>query len=120
MTWYTAHLITYFKLKDAPQDFYTVWENIVLIEAVDEIEARKKAEEFGKMYEVEDESLTVDDQPAETIFAGVGKIATVCHIGMDNKLASGDEVTFNEFVLPDKESIVKLVDGEEVTVLHIG
>lgn len=116
MSWYTAHLVTYFKLKNAPQDSYTVWENIVLIEAVDEAEAMKKAEEFGKLYEVEDKSLTVDDQPAETVFAGVRKIGTVLLTGKDGNLESGDEVTFNWFVLPDKQSIIDLVKGEEVTV----
>jgi hypothetical protein len=116
MPWYTAHLVTYFKLKNAPQDLYTVWENIVLIEAVNEAEAIVKATEFGKLYEAEDESLTADDEPAETVFAGVRKIGSVCHIGNDGKLNSGDEMTFNWFELPDKQSISKLVEGEEVTV----
>ena len=118
MAWYTAHLITYFKLKNLPQDSYTVWENVVLIEAIDETEAMTKAEEFGRR-EAADKSITVDDKPAETIFAGVRKLGTVFHTGQDGKLESGDEVTFNWLVLPDKKSINKLVKGEEVTVKYI-
>ena len=119
MSWYTAHLITYFKLKNAPQDTYTVWENVVLVEAINEAEAMAKAEDFGKHEAelgAEDKTLTVNDQPAEIIFAGVRKISTVFHKGQDATLQSGDEVTFNEFVVTEKESIKKLVEGEEVTV----
>lgn len=122
MSWYTAHLITYFKLKNAPQDTYTIWENVILVEAVDETEALTKAQEFGRLEAelgAQDETLTVDNQPAELIFAGVRKIGTVFHNGHNETLASGDEVTFNEFVVTDKESIQKLVEGEEVTVNYI-
>jgi len=119
MAWYSAHLITYFKLKNVSQNSFTVWENIVLIEAVDEAEALIKAEEIGKREAklgAEDKSLTVDDKHAETVFAGVRKIGTVFHNGQDGKLESGDEITFNEFAVADKQSIESLVRGEEVTV----
>jgi hypothetical protein len=119
MSWYTAHLITYFKLKNVPQDTYTVWENVILVEAIDEAEALTKAQEFGELeakLDAEDETLTVDDQPAVTIFVGVRKIVTVFHRGQKATLESGDEVTFNEFVVTDQESIKKLVAGEDVMV----
>jgi|SRR5688572_5154255 hypothetical protein len=122
MSWYTAHLITYFKLKNAPQDTYTIWENVILVEAIDEVEALTKAQEYGELdakLDAEDETLTVDDQPAVIIFAGVRKIVTVLHRGQEGTLESGDEVTFNEFVVTDKESIKKLVAGEEVMVNYI-
>ena len=119
MAWFTAHLMTYFKLKNAPQDSYTVWENIILIEAIDEAEAMTKAHEFGRReaeLDAEDETLTVDDEPAEIIFAGVRKIGTVFHRGQSGNLESGDEVTFNEFIVPDKQSIEDLLAGDAVDV----
>ncbi len=118
MAWYSAHLITYFKLKNRPQNSYTVWENIVLIEAVDEADALSKAEEIGKHQAKlgEDKSLTADGQPAENIFAGVRNIGTVFHTGQDGKLESGDEVSFLEYVVSDKLSIERLVKGEKVEV----
>jgi len=122
MAWFTAHLVTYFKLKNVPQDTYTVWENVILIEASDEAHAMTKAEEFGRIeaeLDAEDNTLTVDDEPAETIFAGVRKIGTVFHRGQGGNLESGDEVTFNEFVVTDEQSIKKLVEGEEVQVNYI-
>jgi hypothetical protein len=119
MAWYTAHLVTYFKMKNIPQDSYTVWENVILIEAVDESEAMTKAKEFGILdakLGAKDKTLTVDDQPAENIFAGVRKLGTVFHRGQGKNLESGDEVTFNSFAVADIESIKKLVEGEEVTI----
>jgi hypothetical protein len=111
--------VTYFKMKNIPQDSYTVWENVILIEAVDEAQAMTKAKEFG-IHEAklgaQDKTLTVDDQPAENIFAGVRKLGTVFHRGHDGNLESGDEVTFNSFAVADIETIKKLVEGEEVTI----
>lgn len=123
MVWYSAHLITYFKLKNETQDSYTVWENIVLIEASNETEALNKAQEIGRReakFSATDKSLTADNQPAEIIFAGVRKIGTVFHNGQDGRLESGDEITFNEFVITDKESIESLVKGEEISVKYTG
>ena len=33
MAWFAAHAIIYFKIKDNPQDVFTVWENVYLIQA---------------------------------------------------------------------------------------
>ena len=41
--WFAAHVVMYVKLKDQPQDRFTVWENIVLIKACSEDEAFEKA-----------------------------------------------------------------------------
>jgi hypothetical protein len=33
MAWYTAHLVTWFRFKEGPQDCFPVQENLVLIQA---------------------------------------------------------------------------------------
>ncbi len=67
----------YFKLKSGVQDRFTVWENVYLIEADDFETAAIKGEEFGRRDEGDDGgSLTVDDEPAVQVFAGIRKVVS--------------------------------------------
>ena len=120
MAWFAAHAIMYFKLKSGVQDRFTIWENVYLIEAENSDEAGHKAEARAKQEEGDsDGSLTVDDQPATLVFAGIRKIITVSHWEEDGQLRHGDEITYSEFQASDEKSIRELIDGEEVSVDYI-
>ena len=120
MSWYAAHAIMYFKLKDRPQESYTIWENVFLIEASHAKEAWEKAVEWAKREEGDsDGSLTMDGQPATMVFAGIRKVITVSHWEKEGKLNHGDEITYSEFQVSDEASIQKLVKWEEVTLEYI-
>jgi hypothetical protein len=114
MNWYAAHIIMYVKLKDAPQDRYSMWENIVLISAESSDEAYAKAEQQGRDDVGDDDSFRHDGKPAEWVFAGVRKV-TLCQ---DPKERPGDgtEVSYLELEAASLDELTKLVRGEPATV----
>lgn len=117
MAWFAAHAIMYFKLKVGPQDSFTVWENIYLIDAADIDEAWEKATARARREEGDDEgSLTLDGKPVELVFAGIRTISEVSHQRDDNELGEGDELTYSEFQVSDENSIRDLLSGEEVSI----
>lgn len=120
MAWFAAHAIMYFKLKSGVQNHFTIWENVYLIEAEDDSEAWKNAEVRAKQEEGDcDGSLTVDDQPATLMFAGIRKMITVSHWEEQGQLRHGDEITYSELQVSDEKSIRELVAGKEVSVEYI-
>ncbi|HEY2589848.1 MAG TPA: hypothetical protein VGI81_29155 [Tepidisphaeraceae bacterium] len=115
MPWYAAHAIMYFRLKSGPQDRFSVWENVLLIEAAEGEDPWPKAIERAKRDEGDDEgSLTWGGRPAERRFAGIRKILSI-----DGPLASGDELTFSELLVTDEESLRRLAAGEPVNVEYV-
>ncbi len=114
MTWYAAHIILYFKLRNRKQRRFRVWENIVLIRAHDSEEAFAKAEERGREEAVDDESLTWGGYPARVIFAGVRKL-TLCE-DRAARPSDGTEITYIEMDLQSEAAIRKLVEAEPVAV----
>jgi hypothetical protein len=114
MSWYAAHLILFFRLKRRPQKRFLVWENIVLIHAESEEEAFAKAEERGREDAGADDSLRVNDEPAELVFAGVRKLV-LCQ-DEDRRPTDGTEVSYTEMEVRSEEAIHKLVAGEPVSV----
>jgi hypothetical protein len=109
MAWYAAHAIMYFKLKGVAQERFTIWENVFLIESEDNDSAFAKAVEWAKREEGDsDGSLTVNDQPATLVFAGIRKLITVSHWEQEGKLSHGDEITYSEFQVSNEASIREL------------
>ena len=119
MPWYAASAIMYLKFKDGNQDSYPVWENALLIEAMDPEDAeqlackRAKEDESGS-----NESLTWKDRPATWNFAGLRKLLIVSHPDDNEKELNGAEVTFSEFEVSNKESFQKLVNGDDVDIRY--
>ncbi|WP_232309524.1 DUF4288 domain-containing protein [Luteibacter yeojuensis] len=115
-----AHLIFYYKC--AEQDSILVHENVHLIEADSAEDANRKALELGREGEIlnEDGTLTIDDKPAQYLFAGVRKIITVVPAPGkgDADLTSGMEVTYSQFEVDDEEALRRLADGEGVDVFY--
>lgn len=124
MAWYCAHAIFYFELKDEPQDSYVMWENVYLVEASTDDEARTKAEEYAKTEEADSsDTLTLNDKPCRYKFAGIRKLITVSYIEKapdkpDDVPVSGAEVTYSEFEVDTLEEVLKLARGEFVEVLY--
>ncbi|MGL4423398.1 MAG: DUF4288 domain-containing protein [Gemmataceae bacterium] len=121
MPWYAAHAILYFELTDGPQDRYQVYENVFLVRAGTPDEGFAKARALARRNEGDDSgSLRVGDRPARRVFAGIRKLITVSHESPDDQLGDGDEVTYSELVVLDREALRQLVADEDVDVLYIG
>jgi uncharacterized protein DUF4288 len=121
MTWYAAHLIEYFKLIDAPQDRYPVFENVVLIKADSRDEAFEKAEKIGKRdYDDgdSDSGTTIDGQPARVVFGGV-RVIVECR-DSEKRPGHGTEVTYSEFEVKGENNLQKLIQGDTVRVVYEG
>ena len=117
MTWYAAHVVMVVEFKDAVQDGYPVWENIVLINAASEDEAFQKAEGHGRDAEGDDRgSFKWGKNRAKWVFAGVRKL-TEC-VMVTESPDDGAEITFNELELPSQEVVKKFAQGKRVEVLY--
>jgi hypothetical protein len=115
MVWYAAHLVLYFRYKGKrPQKRFLIWENIVLVHAKSEEEAFARAEERGRSDAAADDTLRIDKEPVELVFAGVRKLVK-CE-DEDRRPADGTEVSYTEMQVPSEEAIRKLVAGEPVSV----
>ena len=78
MPWFAAHAIFYFEAKDGPQDSFSIWENVYLVEAKDDDEAWRKADVWARQNEGDsDGSLFWNDRPATLRYAGIRKLITV-------------------------------------------
>jgi hypothetical protein len=122
MPWFAAHAILHHELVDGlPQDRFSVYENVYLIKAED----RRQAQDEATRIAMEEESdcsgtLTVDGRPARLVFDGIRQIVSVLHATGSHSLASGDEVTYSEFEVTDRDHVRRLVEGGDVPVLCLG
>lgn len=115
MPWFAARAIMYFKWKDAPQSYFNVWENVLLIEAPDAQAAHQKAEELAREEEGDvDSSLTDDGHPATQVFAGIRVVQTVFHRGERDEPSDGDEISYAVLRLPSMAAVEALAGGGSV------
>lgn len=121
MPWYAAHAILYFELTDGPQDRFQVYENVFLVWADTPTEGFKKARLLAQRDEGDDDgSLRVGPRPARRVFGGIRKLITVSHETAGDQLGDGDEVTYSELVVPDREALQHLIGDKDVKVLYVG
>jgi hypothetical protein len=112
--WYAVSVIMYVEFKDSHQNNYPVWENVYLVSAESAEEAFEKAEGFGREQQGDSEgTFTWEDRPARWVFAGVRKV-----IKCDERPDDGIEITYSQFLLKDKKSLDKLVNGETVCLIY--
>jgi hypothetical protein len=121
--YYIAHIIIWVRYKDENQNEYPVWENIYLIRADTEEEAWDKAEREGRGYPSSKDDLTVDGRPAEWVYGGVRKVihsisGDSMNVQIDFMHEDVAELTWNEFTVPDRESLDKLISGDSVNVSY--
>jgi len=120
MTWFAASAIMFVEFKDGTQDYYPVWENVLLIEADDANEALRLAQQRAKEDEGDsDGSFRCNDRPARWVLAGIRKVLTVAHRSAMGQLQSGDEATFTEFVVRDRAALDRLTAGESVELEYV-
>jgi Domain of unknown function (DUF4288) len=111
--WYAAHIVMYVTFKHGMQDYYPVWENIVLIKARSEHDAFAKAEKIGRDGEGDtDGSFRWEGRKARWGFGGVRKLVRC----QDSDRRPGDqtEVTYQQFIVPTKEALDRLLDADAV------
>ena len=110
MSWYTGNAIFYFRLKSGIQTEFPVWENIYLVQADSFEQARRKiATRASEAAGDSAASLIYENQPAELVFMGIRKI-TSCE-NETCRPEDGNEVSYNEFVLGDLDSVRRLSEG---------
>lgn len=124
-TWYAAHIIEYARFLDGVQDSYSLYENIVLIEAETLEEARNEAARIGQAET--GGSVSVNGRDAEMVFAGIRKLIACAdtvtaerereHIPF--RPAHGTEVSYSFLEIGSTEEFKRFVDGESVQVWYL-
>jgi hypothetical protein len=124
MSWYAAHVVLYFELREEPQEEYSIMENVYLIQAGTDDEAFARAEKRGRSECVEDESLRVKDKPARLVFGGVRKLIA-CAANPEKPgsstveaLEDGVEATYSFLVVSNRQELEAFITGEPVRVLY--
>ena len=111
MSWFVAHAVVYFRLKQGVQRSYWVYENLHLIEAGSFEDAEVKAARIASQSAGDDRgTLTLDGMPAERVFLGIRKIVS-CE-NPDEPPRDGDELTYNEFEVTSWEALQDLAAGK--------
>jgi hypothetical protein len=121
MAWFSATLISVIRLRSGEQDSYPVWEDICLIEAPNDDEAFRLAEELGKSRDSDDSTLTLNGEPAKMSFLGVRKVARVINsldAPEDAPPLHGSEIAFSKYNISTSSDLEKLVLGESVPVVY--
>ena len=125
MTWYAASIIVAFRTEQKDGSPILVHENVILIEAPNEDEAMNKAKAAGENQVQSDasENLRVGNRAARREFIGVRKLIAVSNpwpLSQDNdRPVDGTEVTYSEFELADENELVRLSNGDDVTLRYI-
>lgn len=123
MPWYAAHAIVYFEYTDdGPQDGFELYENIYLIQAETSEAGYAKAGEVAKRVEGDDSgSLRAGGRPIKRVFGGIRKLVTV--LGAHEVGArpdDGDEITYSELHVADRDALQKLIDDKDVDLTYFG
>src|SRR5437879_6323559 len=125
MTWYAAHLIEYFELKEGGQTTYPVWESVLLIKAQSPQHAFDLAKTIGEeRNSQEDQSWTSDGKAASKVFGGVRRIVECDLDDPDKEVANlqpthGTEVTYVKLEVTNREDLEKLISGKSVNVQYM-
>jgi hypothetical protein len=121
MPWFAAHMIESIRPIRPDSGEIFVYENVFLIEAKDDDEARIKARKYGEASIVEDGTLSIDDEPAEDVFVGIRKIIEIKHpkASESDQPADGAEITHSKMSVKDEEALAKLANGEAVAVEYL-
>jgi hypothetical protein len=123
MAWYAAHSIISIRPRKPRTGEIVVYENVILLEAFDDEEATTKARNFGQASVVEDQTLTLNGEPAEQSFVGIRKIIAISNpspLKQDgDRPVDGTEITYSEFAVKDDKALAKLVKGDGIVVRYI-
>lgn len=122
MTWFSASAIVALRYRQGQQAEFPVFENVYLVSASSFEEATDKARELALANIVEDETLTLNDQPARMELVGIRKIIEVCSPITEeadpSKPVHGAELTYSEYVVGSESDLASLAEGKSVPVLY--
>ena len=115
MPWFAAHVLETTQVIDGTQAEYPVWENIMVFEAPDhdvvwdvaEVVARKR---YG--YDPVSSDTSLEGKPARRRLVGIRRIVFI----LDQFPASGAEVSYLHYHVPDMESLEKLMCEEPINI----
>jgi hypothetical protein len=112
--WYAAHVVMAVRYCEGKQETFPVYENVFLVEANSSAEAHAIAVKIGREEGAYDKPFgTYDDVPVKLTFEGVRKVVECLPA---EKLGTGTELTYTQFVLDSEEALTKLLDGDDVTL----
>lgn len=122
MTWFAAHIVIGIRRRDGI-GVISIYENVVLIEAPKAKDARLVASKIGEAETKIDDDLTIDDFPAERLFAGIRKLVNISNpdpLDLDqDRPISGSEITYSEFEVADETAMYQFARGETIDVRYI-
>ena len=119
MPWFSAHAILYARFKAGAQSEYPVWENVYLIEAPSSEAALAAANERARNDEGDSSgTFTWNGKPAEWVFAGIRKLISVSHAGVETQPRHGDELTYSEHVVGTLDAVRQLAQGHAVDIRY--
>jgi len=111
MTWYAANIVTHVRFERAKKRRQIVFENVILVDALNGDDAWTKAEELGTY---QDGPYRWDGEPAVWEFVGVRKVVeTLCS---DPTPRLGDELTYTELRLESMEAVKRFASGKSERV----
>lgn len=110
--WYAAHAVMLIRLKSGEQTEFSVWENIILIQAATPDEAHEKAAKRAREDEGDSENtFTWNEEPAEFKFLGLRKLMEC--FSDEKRPNDGDEITHNQIKFANRDQLELYVAGEE-------
>lgn len=123
MTWYAASVLIAIRRVDLSSAPWLVYENVILVEALDAAGARKQASDIANREVSVDDDFTLDGHSAIKKFAGIRKLINVSNpdpYDLDqDRPVSGTEITYSVFEISDDDALAKLANGEELTIKYI-
>ncbi len=112
--WFAAHVVMSLRYCEGKQETFPVYENVFLVEARSSAEAHAIAARIGREEGSYDKPSGVyNDVPVRLAFEGVRKVVECLPA---DKLETGTELTYTQFVLDSEEALTKLLDGDDATV----
>jgi len=127
MTWFAAHIIMYVRYKNTniEQCNYYVFENIYLINSDSVDAAYEKAKNRGIDQEGDSNgTLIFNGEPSELVYGGIRKLIEcqnspeklIENPFSDNKPEDGAEISYSQFIVNDKNDLIKLINGDPVKI----
>ncbi len=114
MPWFAAHKLMVLRPETPVGEPLLCWENIILLEAEydSDIWEWQQSEQLMWTHPTNTQLTPYYTVPARWEFAGTRKIVTVRQDSDGDRLANGDELTFNTLYL-DQTMIDSFVSGDE-------
>jgi len=106
--------------KQGTQTSFPVWENVYLIEAVDDDEAAEKGLNVAKRQEGDAQgTFTWDGRPATWVFKGIRKVISVAGTSADGPPTDGCEVTYSTLEFESADELARYLDDDQAKAVIV-